>query len=89
MLRTRNLTLNGTAQELTIDDVIDTPNTVSIQNLSDSGFAYLGNEIVTTSNYGHKLFPGQSFSIELNSDDKLWAVGDSGVTVAVLILEKI
>jgi hypothetical protein len=27
MLRTRNLTLTSTAQELTIDDMVDTPNT--------------------------------------------------------------
>jgi hypothetical protein len=88
MLRTRNLTLNGTAQELTIDDMIDTPNSLSVQNTSDSGYAYIGNQSVTTSGYGHKLFPGQSFSIDLGSDDQVFAVGDSGVTVAVFILEK-
>jgi len=88
MLRTRNLTLNGTAQELTIDDMIDTPNSLSIQNTSDSGYVYVGNEAVTSSNYGHKLFPGQSFSVELGSNDQVFAVGDSNVTVAVFILEK-
>jgi len=88
MLRTRNLTLNGTAQELTINDVINTPNSFSIQNTSDSGYAYLGNESVTSSVYGHKLFPGQSFSIELGSNDRVFAVGDSGVSVAVFILDK-
>jgi len=88
MLRTRNLTLNGTAQELTINDVINTPNSFSIQNTSDTGYAYVGNQSVTSSNYGHKLFPGQSFSIELGSNDQLFAVGNSGVTVAVFILEK-
>ena len=89
MLRTRNLTLSGTAQELTVNDIVDTPNTLSVQNLSDTGYAYLGNSGVTTSSYGHKLFPGQSFSIELESDDQIWAVGDSGVTVAVFILENL
>jgi hypothetical protein len=88
MLRTRNLTLNGTAQELTINDVINTPNSFSIQNTSDSGYAYLGNESVTSSAYGHKLFPGQSFSIELGSSDRVFAVGDSGVSVSVFILDK-
>jgi hypothetical protein len=88
MLRTRNLTLNGTAQEITIDDAVDSPNNISIQNTSDSGYAYLGIENVTSSNYGHKLFPGQSFSTDLLANDKIFAVGDSGVTVAVFILEK-
>lgn len=89
MLRTRNLNLNGTAQQITIDDVINNPNSISIQNLSDSGYAYLGNESVTSSSYGHKLFPGQSFSIDLSPYDKIWAVGDSGVTIAVFIMEKL
>ena len=89
MLRTRNLTLNGTAQELTINDIVDTSNTLSVQNLSDTGYAYLGSASVTSSTYGHKLFPGQSFSIELEPNDQLWAAGDSGVTVAVLILENL
>lgn len=88
MLRTRNLTLNGTAQELTIDDDLDTPNNISIQNTSDTGYAYIGGYGVTTSSYGHKLFPGQSFSVELASNDQIWAAGDSGVTVSVFILEK-
>lgn len=88
MLRTKNLTLNGTAQELTINDAVDNPNSISIQNSSESGYAYLGNEGVTSSNYGHKLFPGQSFSTDLGANDQIWAVGDSGVTVAVFILEK-
>jgi hypothetical protein len=89
MLRTRNLTLNGTAQQITIDDTIDNPNTISIQNTADSGYAYLGNESVTSSNYGHKLFPGQTFSVELSAEDKIFAVGDSGVTVAAFILEQL
>lgn len=89
MLRTRNLTLNGTAQELTINDTVDNPNSMSIQNLADTGYAYLGGAGVTTSSYGHRLFPGQSFSIDLLPDDQIWAVGDSGVTVAVFILEKL
>ena len=88
MLRTRNLALNGTAQELTIDDMIDTSNTISIQNISDSGYAYIGTQAVTVETYGHKLFPGQSFSVDLAANDQVFAVGDSGVNVAVFILEK-
>lgn len=86
MLRTRNLTLSGTAQELTIDDVVDTPNTISVQNTDLSAPLYIGNESVTTSNYGIKLAPGQMWSADLGPNDKLYAVGSS--TVAVLILER-
>lgn len=86
MLRTRNLTLTGTAQELTIDDVVDTPNTISIQNTDLSVPLYIGNQSVTASSYGIKLAPGQMWSADLGPNDKLYAVGSS--TVAVLILER-
>ena len=86
MLRTKNLTLSGTAQELTIDDMIDTPNTISVQNTDLFAPLYIGNELVTTSSYGIKLAPGQMWSADLGPDDKLYAVGSS--TVAVLILER-
>jgi hypothetical protein len=88
MLRTRNLTLNGTPQELTIDDAVDSPNSISIQNTSDTGYAYIGTQTVSSTSYGHKLFPGQSFFIDLGAENKLYATGDTGVTVSVLILEK-
>lgn len=86
MLRTRNLTLSGTAQELTIDDVVDGQNTISVQNTDLSAPLYIGNEFVTTSSYGIKLVAGQIWSADLAPDDKLYAVGSS--TVAVLILER-
>jgi hypothetical protein len=86
MLRTRNLTLTSTAQELTIDDMVDTPNTISVQNTDVAAPLYIGNESVTTSNYGIKLTAGQIWSADLGADDKIYAVGTAGV--AVLILER-
>jgi hypothetical protein len=86
MLRTKNLTLSGTAQELTIDDMVDTPNTISVQNTDSSDPLYIGNESVTTTNYGIKLSAGQAWSADLGADDKIYAVGTS--TVSVLILER-
>jgi hypothetical protein len=86
MLRTRNLTLSGTAQELTIDDMVDTPNTISVQNTDLSAPLYIGGESVTTLSYGIKLAPGQMWSADLDADDKIYAVGTA--SVAVLILER-
>ncbi len=86
MLRTRNLTLTSTAQELTIDDSIDTANTISVQNTDASATIYIGNESVTSSNYGIKLAAGQIWSADLAPNDQIYAVGTS--TVSVLILER-
>jgi hypothetical protein len=86
MLRTRNLTLTSTAQELTINDDIDTANTISVQNTDDSAPIYIGNQSVTSSNYGIKLAAGQIWSADLAPNDEIYAVGTA--SVAVLILER-
>jgi hypothetical protein len=86
MLRTRNLTLNATAQELTINDMINTANTISVQNTDASAPVYIGNESVTSSNYGIKLSAGQIWSADLGPNDQVYAVGTS--TASILILER-
>ena len=86
MLRTRNLTLTLTAQEITIDDMIDTSNTISVQNTDASAPVYIGNESVTSSNYGIKLSAGQIWSADLGPNDQVYAVGTS--TASILILER-
>jgi len=86
MIRTRNLTLTATAQEITIDDSIDTSNTISVQNTDATAAIYIGNESVTSSNYGIKLSAGQIWSADLGPNDQLFAVGTS--TASILILER-
>jgi hypothetical protein len=88
MIRTRNVTLSGTAQIVTIDDAIDTLNTFQIQNTHASAIAYVGIEGVTTSNYGVKINPGQSFSLNLEANDQLYAVSDNAATVAIIIVDR-
>ena len=87
MLRTRNLTLSGTAQELTIADAIDTANTISIQNTHATLNAYVGTSAVTTSAYGVRLKSGEAVSFDLSGADQIYAVGDVGTTLAILIIE--
>lgn len=56
---------------------------ITIQNVSASGYAYLGAEGVTTSNFGYRLAPGHAFSIELAPNDFLYAVSSTPVNIAV------
>lgn len=79
--------LNSTPVDLTYTGPVDPWTCLSIQNIVSSGYAYLGGENVSSSNYGHRLYPGQSFTIELAPNDKLFAVGDAGVSVAIFKLE--
>lgn len=87
MIRQNNLTLNGTAVEITYADAMQNDNTLIIQNTSADKNVYIGNAAVTTSAYGYKLFPSQAFTIELSAFDKLYACGDTGATAAVLVVE--
>lgn len=87
MIKQKIQLLNSTPVDLTYTGLVDPHSVLSIQNIMTTGFAYLGNENVTSSAYGHKLYPGQSFTIELSPNDKIFAVGDSGVSIAVFTLE--
>lgn len=87
-LRHRIVALNSTPQNLVIREVTDARNTMSVQNIMSEGYAYLGNHLVTTTNFGHKLYPGQSFTIEMASSDDLHAVGDNGVQVAIFVIDR-
>ena len=87
MIRQQIIALNSTPVDLTVSGTIDPQTVMSIQNIMTTGFAYLGNESVSSVDYGHKLYPGQSFTIELAPNDKLFAVGDAGVSIAKFILD--
>jgi hypothetical protein len=86
MLRTRNLTLSSTPTLLTTTDEVETDNTISVQNTSDTAILYLGGPSVSSTSYGIRLLSGQIWSADLGPYDKLYAVGTG--TVSVLILER-
>jgi hypothetical protein len=87
MIRTRNIALTSSPIEVTIQDVVDAPNSISIQNTSLSGNVYIGDENVSINNYGYRLFPAQTITMDLSAYKKVYAVGDSGTTIAVLIMD--
>ncbi len=87
MIKQKIQLLDSTPVDLTYTGLIDPHTVLSIQNIMTTGYAYLGNENVSSTTYGHKLYPGQSFIIELSPNDKLFAVGDAGVSVSVFTLE--
>ena len=88
MIRTRNLTLTSSPVEATLQDSVDAPTSISIENTATTGFAYIGTSSVSSSNYGFKIYPAQTFVADLDPYEKLYVMGDSGVTVAILILDR-
>ena len=87
-LRHKVQALNSTPVNLVIREATDARNSMSIQNVANTGFAYLGASGVTSSDFGIKLFPGQIYTIELAPSDDIWAVGDSGVSVAIFNIDR-
>jgi hypothetical protein len=58
---------------------------VSIQNVSASGYVYIGGEGVTTSNYGFRILPDSAISFELEGHDELYALSASAGMYAAVI----
>ena len=87
-IKQRILSLSSTAQNLVYRETVHSVNTLVVQNISQTGYAYIGTDSVTSSVYGFKLFPGQSFTVELAYSDNIYAAGDSGVQVSILELDR-
>lgn len=58
---------------------------ITVQNVSDSAYVYLGGEAVTSSDYGYRLAPSSAWSIELPGTDALYAISDTNESqIAIL-----
>jgi len=58
---------------------------ITIQNVHESAYVYIGGIGVTSNNYGYRLAPGAAWSIELSGKDSLYAITDTNTSkVAVL-----
>jgi hypothetical protein len=75
---------NATATELT-PGARHSGLDLTIQNVDDTAVVYIGGAGVTASDYGFKLTPGAGFSIELNPNDRLYAISDTNGSNAALL----
>jgi hypothetical protein len=50
---------------------------ITIQNVHDSAYVYLGGEGVTSLNYGYRVSPNNAISFELSGVDSLYAISDT------------
>lgn len=85
-MTTHNLyTVNNTTPTLVSPSGLDSGVDITIQNVNDTGYIYIGGEGVSSSSYGFRLFPNQAFSVELAGTDDLYVIGSStSLSVAVL-----
>lgn len=58
---------------------------ITLQNVNETAYVFVGGEGVTSSNYGFRISPNNGWSIELPGQDALYAISDvNGANVAVL-----
>lgn len=57
---------------------------ITIQNINNTGFVYVGAEGVTSTDFGYRLEPSNAISFELTGVDALYAIAsDAGSQIAV------
>ncbi len=57
----------------------------TMQNVNDNGYIYIGGEDVTALNYGFRIMPNHSLSIEISGRDSIYAIASgSDMKIAVL-----
>ena len=79
------ITVTTTATKLTNDFDGRDGQTINVQNPSGGADIFLGGATVTSSDYGYLLKTNTSFSIELQDDEKLYAIVASGTQVVNVI----
>lgn len=58
---------------------------ITLQNVNESGYIYVGGEGVTSSNYGFRIMPNHSISFELPGYDALYAIASTAdMNLAIL-----
>ena len=57
---------------------------LTIQNINDSGYVYVGGAGVTTTSYGYRISPNTAISFELAGHDAIYLIGSTTLDAAVL-----
>jgi hypothetical protein len=79
------VSVGTTATKLTSDYEGKDGQTINVQNPAGGVDVYLGGDGVTTTDYGFLLKADSSFSIELQDDEKLYAVVASSTQTVNII----
>jgi hypothetical protein len=58
---------------------------ITIQNVHDSAYVYLGGEGVTSTAYGYRLSPNSAWSVELPGPDAIYAISGLDATQIAVI----
>jgi hypothetical protein len=75
---------NSTATRLTPNGVHSGMD-ITIQNVSDENYVYIGGEDVNPEDFGYRLSPGLAISFELPGKNALYAIADENETLIAVL----
>lgn len=58
---------------------------ITIQNVSEANYVYVGGEGVSLQDFGYRLSPGSAISFELPGKDALYAIADTNETMVAIL----
>jgi hypothetical protein len=58
---------------------------ITLQNVDDVAYVYIGGEGVTRLNYGYRIAPGHAISWELPGNDSLYAITDTNLSKLAIL----
>jgi len=89
MIRHQIKTLSTTTPtELTIEDSVNSVCTLVIQNTDTAEYIYIGNNLVSSLDYGFKIYPSQAFTIELRPFDRIYGIGSASIFAVCMSIER-
>lgn len=87
-MTTHNLYTISSSTPVNITEGRDRGFDITIQNVNDSGYIFVGGEGVSTSDYGYRIMPNHAWSVEVSEVDDLYLVSSTdGMSAAILRLE--
>lgn len=93
MIRTKNLSLDNTAKELTFSDEVDSHYSIMITNTSSNKHALVGDINVSTTHYGIRVeHDGPPVILEnMSFKDRLYGISEdpnTATSVAIMVIER-
>lgn len=58
---------------------------ITIQNISEANYVYIGGEGVNLQDFGYRLNPGSAISFELPGKNALYAIADTNETMIAVL----
>lgn len=58
---------------------------LTIQNVNDSGYIYIGGEAVSSTDYGYRILPNHAISVELAGKVALYAISSAPSMKAAIL----